>query len=330
MKICKFFFCIFWLSIAGQATTAEFDWCDLLLREPIIPKGARVINLPTENFIRNRVHHRSNPEEASYSRSLDRIRLEGIVPILKDRADPLRPYYLLGGSDAGALVRLFPNAEIYTATSEVGFFYGLPTPNEVVHFQKGSQARFRYEDHLHNERKSGAQILGTLAKSAQGFRIRGVLAFEIPGEPLVRVGTNFVTPVHTIIAFDQGEGTKLKYHVQLQINFDRGVTLCEPWWMQNLYRSPADALLVKASMQLFTQKAGPFRILKSLFLQGLRTTHGILIEPLDHFSGPIAKPYWEFSWDDIYPKTDLVEVGDLTFGYPEPGDGRARVHRFIE
>ena len=337
---------VFLLLAITSIARAHSPFCDFHLQKVFqFPPQAQIAEIPEENIQYLNGDSSTNVSNKNpYQYSLDRIRNEGIKHLLNSGPIPPRlVFYPMAGSDAGALVRLFPDSHFYIGTCETPFIDGFSKASQrTIRFSDFRQDKFRNVVDLDVIREAHIDLLGSLVGYNPQIRIRGVLAINIPGEPKIERHYGEVQPSHGVIAFDQGEGTKIQYYIHVNVFFQESIAGFKKFWWNQIFNefSPIDAILVKASMFAFSpQDAHSLPTLRRKIHAALSQNRGLLVEALEmpriQLNGNVIsmvrslfETHWEFGRNDFWAHRQHIIVDQLTFGYPAPGKGAARVTRF--
>lgn len=222
--------------------------------------------------------------------------------------------YPLIGTDSTLAFLLFPNLITNIGIDNHPFWRQILKAGEKMPVIRGPSA-MRDTVEIDAEEVVGPRQIAALAGIIPRFRLRRLLIFE--SAEMLGWSSELTAAIHGLLEFDQGPGTPIRRHLQLQLDVSDYSKARPTELLRTVLRSTPDVLLVQRAFHHY----GNSPSLRASMLRLIRNRHGIILEGRERTDTQA----WEFSRHKTLPgATKDIVVDDVTFGYWD----QARLYKF--
>jgi hypothetical protein len=227
-------------------------------------------------------------------------------------------FYPMSGTDSALLFQILPNLRISVCADYRPFWDSIPKDGELYQVKDRATAWREWSD-IAEDGYLGPKIIGTLAESIPNFRLRSVTMFQT--NEILGWSTDRSKATHGIVEFDQGPGTPVRQHVQLQVSMYNHTWEAAGWVKRALDRVDARFLLIKAANEHFYARAAEG--VGEDLIERVKRHKGFILEG-QHKSGLKS---WELSgYSGRLPEAWEAAIRGVNFGY----NGNVMLHGFVE
>ncbi|MEW6055841.1 MAG: hypothetical protein AB1540_04430 [Bdellovibrionota bacterium] len=335
--------------LASQAKWNLFSGCERLLRKSRYAPAQmlRVTDYAQIEAILRRSGKPPSPEKGrEVKRQFDaqvRAHLAGMGELQKRLEETFGSenktgavFYPSIGTDSAFPVRVFPGAEVIVGV-DIHPFLTYQHLNQTIRTLEyrpgvtpaGEKSTYRYYRDLDFEGILAPKIIGSLTQADSHIRILSVTAFstgmanEVPD-----ISWGFAAhlptpnnPVHGLIEFDHGAGTKRKTFIVIQgfvptKTYDYKIIEAS-WWYRELMTLDIQAVIIKAASGSFEyDRIHP--LIRQQIVSKLQASRGILLQGESQLpeESPSDAVKLEFSrWPNEFAGSRTVKFSDVYYGY---------------